>query len=46
MKGGVMSYILAVLGISIATIIVIMALGFVGTVLIVKVLELITEDLK
>ena len=38
-----MSYILAVLGISI---IVIMALGFVGTVLIVKVLELITEDLK
>ena len=41
-----MSYILAVLGISITTIIVIMALGFVGTILIVKVLELITEDIK
>lgn len=41
-----MSYILAVLGISITVIITIMALGFVGTVLIVKVLELITEDLK
>jgi hypothetical protein len=40
-----MSYILAVLGISIATIITIMALCFVGAVLIVKVLEIFLEDL-